>query len=134
VFVCVEFSLMVGPFAIAHGSKGYPSAGRAGVLASGMEQFAVDGTALAGAADRIAQAVTQHGVTTAAPVTPGGAEVGHDGLASALESFGARWQPGVQLLAQQSQQFADGLGQSVSAYQEIEQQVAHMLGGTGAPS
>jgi hypothetical protein len=40
----------------------------------------------------------------------------------------------VQLLAQQSQQFADGLGRSVSAYQEVEQQVARMLGGTGGPS
>lgn len=56
------------------------------------------------------------------------AQYGHDGLASAFESFGERWQIGVEALLDDAETIADGLDLVVISYANTDKENARALG------
>lgn len=78
----------------------------------------------------IREVVGQLGGGTASAVA--GDAVGHDGLASALEEFGGRWEPGLRCLVEDGNRFAGGLAECVAAYGGVEQKIVDSLRGPGS--
>jgi hypothetical protein len=91
------------------------------------DTFAVDPAALSSVTQGITQAVAALGSSAGNATAVPAAATGHPGLAEALGTFGERWTQGVQHLVKDGQSFADGLAQTSTAYQQVEQRVAQAL-------